>query len=260
MDYTELLAQHCPAPAAQHVLRNRQLTSPKDYWLPSDSAGFDLSAECHLAALGVTTKGVSEQSLDLWLNALVYEVQRYLPMSQDPVLWERTGDAMARILTQETLPHGFFPALMATRIDLREAVTRRFPDWPAAGGTLGPDNRQARLRVIYLAVMEEPGALAILEAEAARIIGPRMMMEFLRELDEYKVPGGARIVQSYIDDTRQTTMVHGSPGAVVANTARGILGLAPHPGPYDLVNEAGASIPAVVNPRDPVLLKRPASE
>lgn len=200
MDYVDI----CP-PAVVQAIREADLRSYDSRNLIT-WAETEAGRGCAVAALDEVARRLTPDSdlavIDLFWNA----VATYARML-DPDQIETVRLAYLRIPYVPALSFNYFLGLRNTGIDIRGRLRNRVPiNWDFSS-----TRRDAQTwdYYLYLASLNEPGALAALAAKIADTASGNDATQMLRSLSELRVDGVDEILRSYANDTRRADGVSG---------------------------------------------------
>jgi hypothetical protein len=206
MDYVDV----CP-PAVVTAIREADLRSYDSRNLIT-WAETEAGRDCAVAALDAVAQRLSPDSdlavIDLFWNA----VATYAPML-DADQTETVRLAYMRVPYNPDLSFNYFLGLRNTGIDIRGRLRNRVPiDWRF---TSTRRNAATWDYYLYLASLDEPGALKALARKIAETESGNDVTQMLRSLSDLRVAGVDDILKSYADDPRRADGVSG-PGLPIS--------------------------------------------
>lgn len=210
MDYVDI----CP-PAVVHRIQEADLRSSESSdlitWVEVKSG-----RECAVAALEAVAKRLGPDShlsvIDLFCNA-VASYARSLDPSQIAII----RAAYRRFPYDPAISFNYFLGLRNTGIDLRDRLrTRVGINWDFASPRRDAETWDYYL---YLATLEEPGALDALARKIAETKYGNDATLLLLSLSELRVKGIDEILRSYADDPRTADGVSG-PGLPISENIK----------------------------------------
>jgi hypothetical protein len=200
MDYVDV----CP-PSVVQAIREADLRSYDSRNLIT-WAETEAGRGCAVAALDEVARRLTPDSdlavIDLFWNA----VATYAPMLDADQI-ETVRLAYLRIPYDPALSFNYFLGLRNTGIDIRGRLRNRVPiNW---NFTSTRRDAQTWDYYLYLASLNEPGALAALAAKIADTASGNDATQMLRSLSDLRVDGVDAILKGYAGDPRRADGVSG---------------------------------------------------
>ena len=241
MDYIDFLKDQCPPAIVEYVVGKNMTLGTTEPWPNNDYVGTNVSDPCHVAALlyrsSILTANVVPQIADY----IVRDTGEYFDTVQDqdrPVLVA----VMRQMAERDQLPQRFFPTVTRHRIDVRDALVKRFPSLPAPENATPEANVEAFAYLRYLTAMGDLDVLPMFIETLRLEPNPGFVTSHLGQLRRLEMQQQEAIYKAFINDTRQSLTATQMPGLVVANIARRALGLPNHEGPFQLVDNRGQPV------------------
>lgn len=181
--------------------------------------GDTATAACRLKALVAIAARMDADSHPGVVRAFASAVTsnaRFLP----PDALEPLAGAFRRVRIDAEGAAGYFGALRATGIDLRDHLRGRVPeDWSFADPYSGATTWHYHL---YLASLQEPGALDALADKIARTESGNAVSLLLQSLDQLGGAEVTEVLRRYLGDERREEGMTG-PGSTVGATVEVLL-------------------------------------
>ncbi|MDO5641866.1 MAG: hypothetical protein Q4G26_05680 [Paracoccus sp. (in: a-proteobacteria)] len=253
----QALRQYCPPEVVRYV-RAQDTTTTHSLFFPDYRGPVNTySGHCHVAILDYVIDSAGASTSATAVEELLYEIRLVRKHISDD-LRDRSRAALLRIAAREDGVRfvRLYSLAQLLDVDLREALLLHNPRAEELDPIEIDRNPSLVGYALYLASFGETAALDAYGASLRLRRGPTAIMRGLEPLFFRKPPGWEAVVRDYIDDPRQEMSQFGTPGMVVGQAAREMLGLPHYTGPRRLQNSIGEDTePIMPSPDNPVTLR-----